>query len=100
MGIDDYRPTINELFNTRLAISENTNPEYVRLALLAYDTVLQTMIEGEKEHNVDGWKNVNIPAHGMHVIDHIYYHSRDDVSEDHIAHALTRLAMIKYLEKG
>ncbi len=77
------------------------NPIYTKLAQLAYDTVLQTMIEGEKTHPdnpIDGWKDANIPTHGLHIVDHIYKHSKGDKTEDHIAHMLTRCAMIKYLE--
>lgn len=74
------------------------NADYIKLAQIAYDTVLQTMIEGEKEHGTDGWKKQKIPVHGTHAIDHIYFHSTGRNEEDHIAHCLTRCAMIKYLE--
>ena len=74
------------------------NPLYAKLAKIAYDTVLRTMQEGEKEHGADEWERTNIPTHGMHLIEHIYNHSQQDASEDHIAHAMTRCAMIKYLE--
>ncbi len=74
------------------------NPEYRRLAQLAYNTVLQTMIEGEKTHSPDGWKNKPICYHKLHASEHADSAYIGDDSEDHIAHAMTCCAMIKYLE--
>lgn len=73
------------------------NADYIKLAQIAYGTVLQTMIDGEKEHGADGWKVLSVADHAEHIKAHIGKH-RMDKSEDHIAHALTRCAMIKYLE--
>lgn len=74
------------------------NPDYLKLAQIAHDTVLQTMIDGEKEHGTDGWKEVCTSTHSCHMSIHGSKYCRDDKSEDHIAHAMTRCAMIKYLE--
>jgi len=74
------------------------NPDYIKLAKIAYDTVLQTMIEGEKEHGTDGWKDTQTGEHFKHADNHLFLYLKGDSSEDHIAHAMTRCAMIKYLE--
>ncbi len=74
------------------------NPIYIKLAQIAYDTVLQTMIEGEKEHGANGWKDMPVYEHGLHATVHTIGYGAGDKSEDHIAHAMTRCAMIKYLE--
>lgn len=74
------------------------NPDYIKLAKIAYDTVLQTMLEGEKEHGVDGWKDKHTGEHFKHADKHLFLYLEGDTSEEHIAHALTRCAMIKYLE--
>jgi hypothetical protein len=74
------------------------NPGYIKLAKIAYDTVLQTMIEGEKTHGADEWKGVSTSTHSCYMSIHGSKYCRDDKSEDHIAHAMTRCAMIKFLE--
>jgi hypothetical protein len=74
------------------------NPDYIKLAKIAYDTVLQTMIEGERVHGADEWKNTSIGEHFRHADRHLFKYLQGDTSEDHIAHAQARLAMIKYLE--
>jgi hypothetical protein len=84
-------------------------PEYRELAQIAYDTVLKTMVEGEKTHPdkpVDGWKEKDLIGHLGHADVHLRkyengYFCKDSKScEDNIAHALTRCAMIKYLEQA
>jgi hypothetical protein len=75
------------------------NPDYIKLAQLAYDIVLQTMLEGEKQHNPDGWKDIPAWEHLNHTMQHLTASAMRDKTEDHIAHALTRCAMIKYLEQ-
>lgn len=74
------------------------NPDYEKLAKIAYDTVLQTMQEGEKEHGAGEWKNQSVNSHANHAYFHMDSLADGDTTEDHIAHALTRCAMIKYLE--
>ena len=74
------------------------NPDYIKLAQIAYDTVLQTLMEGEKEHGPDSWKSIPSLEHKLHTADHFLKRAQSDIAEDHIAHALTRCAMIKYLE--
>jgi len=74
------------------------NPGYIKLAKIAYDTVLQTMIEGEKTHGADEWKQLDTYQHASRAWQHINDYYIDDTSEDHIAHAMTRCAMIKFLE--
>jgi hypothetical protein len=74
------------------------NPIYHKLAQIAYDTVLQTMVDGEKTHPNDDWQSVDIMEHFRHAIDHLANWELDENDEDHLAHAITRLAIIKYLE--
>jgi hypothetical protein len=74
------------------------NPIYHKLAQIAYDTVIQTMQEGEKSHPNDDWQNVDIMEHFRHAIDHLASWELEENDEDHLAHAITRLAMIKFLE--
>jgi hypothetical protein len=74
------------------------NPLYKELAQIAYDTVLQTMVDGEKTHPDNDWQKSGVWAHRIHAQAHLNSVDNGDTSEDHIAHALTRCAMIKYLE--
>ena len=72
--------------------------DYTALAQLAYDMVMATMQEGEKKHGKDGWKEQSIPCHLYHMAIHALHAKYEDTYEDHIAHALTRCAMIRWLE--
>jgi hypothetical protein len=89
--------------NTGVALQDflgtgTMNPIYHKLAQIAYDTVLQTMQEGEQTHPPDEWQEVDIIDHICHASHHENDYIAGDTSEEHIAHALTRCAMIKYLE--
>ena len=77
---------------------DKINPLYHKLSQIAYDTVLQTMLEGEKEHGVDGWIGLGVSNHTSHVADHLVKWSKGLADEPHLEHLITRLAMIKYLE--
>jgi len=76
------------------------NPDYIKLAKIAYDTVLQAMLEGEREHGPDSWKEQCITCHMRHAEDHIEHAILGYSDENHIAHAMARCAMIKYLEEN
>jgi hypothetical protein len=75
------------------------NPDYEKLGEIAKQTVIQTILEGEKEHGADGWKKLSIKEHDDHAMRHIFFHGQGRNDEDHIAHAMTRCAMIKFLEQ-
>ncbi len=76
------------------------NPEYRRLAQIAYDTVLQTMIEGEKTHPDNEWKDRSVKYHKEHAFIHAgnAHLEPNKTDEDNIACCMTRCAMIKFLE--
>lgn len=74
------------------------NPDYNRLAQIAYDAVIQTMLEGEKTHHDDEYKKIDTATHFVHALEHLANWELEEKDEDHIAHAITRLIMIKYLE--
>jgi hypothetical protein len=76
------------------------NPDYLKLAQIAYDTVLQTLIDGEKEHGVDEWKSKEIAEHYEHAVEHLCNIGECGCNNpmEELAHCLTRCAMIKYLE--
>ncbi len=75
------------------------DPEHIKLAQIAHDTVLRTMQEGEQTHPGNEWQQQPEIYHLIHATTHIASAGLKDTSEDHIGHALTRLAMIKYLQK-
>jgi len=77
------------------------NSDYIKLAQLAYDTVLQTMLEGEKQHSPDGWKDNTIRYHLDHANEHLFnFEYKENIAEALIdlEHCLTRLSMIKFLQ--
>jgi hypothetical protein len=74
------------------------NPDYEKLAQIAHDTVLQTMLEGEKDHPADEWKKLTIKDHIDHIMRHTYNYFTGKQGEDDIGHMMARGAMIKYQE--
>ena len=74
-------------------------PEYIKLAQTAYDTVLATMLEGEATHQGNEWQMISAWEHMNHAMQHMAASANRDTSEDHIGHAITRLAMIKVIQK-
>ena len=79
--------------------SPPVNPDYIKLAQIAYDTVLQTMLEGAKTHPDNDWQSVDIMEHFRHALDHLANWELEEKDEPHLDHAITRLVMIKYLEE-
>jgi len=73
------------------------NPDYIKLAQIAYDTVLQTMLNNGKEHG-DEWKSKPISYHKRHALEHAEKNYIGGASENHTDNGMTRDAMIKYLE--
>jgi hypothetical protein len=73
------------------------NPDYLKLAQIAYDTVLQTMLEGEAEHGEE-WKGKSIEYHKEHALRHAELNYTGDTFENHTNNGMTRDAIIKYLE--
>lgn len=73
------------------------NPIYIKLAQIAFDAVLRTMMEGEKEHG-DEWLHKSIDYHKQHALAHAELNYVGDTSENHTNNGLTRDAMILYLE--
>lgn len=71
---------------------------YTKLAQIAYDTVLQTMLEGEKTHPANEWQNVDIMEHFRHALDHLAGWELEEKDEPHLGNAITRLVITKYLE--
>ncbi len=80
---------------------KDVNPIYIELAQIAFDEVIQTMLEGEATHPdkpIDGWKSVSVEEHLRHIKDHIDKLIAGDKTEDHAGHTSARLAMIEYLD--
>ena len=93
---------IQELSGANDVALGKVNPLYEELGELAKQIVIQTMIEGEKTHPdkpVDGWKDMPFEQHVEHINEHVYCAKHRFINEDHIAHALTHCAMIKYLSR-
>ena len=70
---------------------------YEELGEIAKQTVIRTMIDGEKEHG-DEWKYKDIGYHKRHAMQHAEKAYTGDTSEKHVGNCMTRCAMIKYLE--
>jgi hypothetical protein len=80
-----------------LSEDEDVNPDYIKLAKVAYDTVYQTMIDGEAKHG-DEWLSKSIDHHKEHALGHAELNYVGDKSDKHTNNCLTRNAMILYLE--
>lgn len=76
---------------------KDVKPIYIELAQIAFDTVLQTMIDGEAKHG-DEWLSKSIDYHKQHAYQHAELNYVGDKSDKHTNNCLTRNAMILYLE--
>jgi hypothetical protein len=80
-------------------MEDGMNPEYEKLAKLAYDIVIKTMLEGEKAHP----RNEELQELELHHVDHAYEHIQKhykcDETEPHIEHAITRLVIAEAKER-
>jgi len=74
------------------------NPGYIKLAQIAYNTVIQTMLDGEESHG-DEWKYKDLNYHKRHAMQHAENAYAGRNKEDEIGHMITRGAMVKYLEQ-
>jgi len=73
-------------------------PEYLfHRAMRVIEGVLH---EGAKKHERDSWRQESINHHCRHACAHIVAHELGDDSEDHLAHAATRLLMLLELREG
>ena len=67
-------------------------------APLLRDVIQATMEEGAAQGYDGNWRRHNIAYHLEHIRAHIANAIAGDTTENHIEHALTRLAMIKVLQ--
>jgi len=73
------------------------NPLYHKLAQIAYNTVLRTMLENESSHG-DEWLHKSVDYHKRHAMEHAELSYTGNSKEDDNGHCLTRCAMVEYLE--
>ncbi|MGH8013319.1 MAG: dATP/dGTP diphosphohydrolase domain-containing protein [Candidatus Binataceae bacterium] len=59
----------------------------------ALKAVARTLDEVERWHKPDGWKHHSVWAHVEHAMKHLNQWFDGDKSENHLAHAATRLLM-------
>ena len=70
---------------------------YEEVGEIAKQTVIRTMMEGEKEHG-DEWLYKSINYHKEHALGHAELNYVGDKSDKHTNNGLTRNAMILYME--
>ncbi len=66
----------------------------------ALAAVAAAMVEGEKNHGSDDWRNRPPSFHIQRARAHLDALDAGDRTEDHLAHAATRLLMVLELEMG
>ena len=69
------------------------NPLYHKLAQIAYDKVIETMLAGEKDHPGNEWINKSAEYHKLHAYQHAESAYIGNNKEDDTGHCLTRCAM-------
>lgn len=55
--------------------------------------VARVLHHGYIKYGKDNWRLIETDEHLNHALNHIYLHLAGNVSEDHLAHATTRLMM-------
>jgi hypothetical protein len=78
------------------------NPEPYRFDLVP-PTILMEMAtvmgRGTRDHSPDGWRKIGVPTHVGRAMGHLVRWMRQEVGEDHLAHAACRLAFALELER-
>lgn len=72
------------------------SPTYYRLDLIPPEAIFalgETMQAGAEKYDEDNWKMIPSKIHINKALIHLYAYLADDKSDDHLAHALTRIAM-------
>ena len=59
----------------------------------AFETVLEVMRQGERNHLPDEWKAYPPEYHIERAINHLHEWQAGDTREDHLSHAATRLLL-------
>jgi hypothetical protein len=67
---------------------------------IANDLITEVMAGGVVTHPDDGWRAVPVEAHLDHAWAHLFLWFMGDKSQDHLAHAFTRLFMAVVVSKG
>jgi hypothetical protein len=65
----------------------------------ALKSVARTLDAGERDHPHRQWQRTKIRHHVDHAISHLHKWGMGDRSEDHLAHAATRILMALELEQ-
>ena len=66
---------------------------------LAIIEMARVMYEGIRRHERDGWKKVPEEKHLNNALAHIVFHMAGDTQDDHLEHALCRLAFLVHIRK-
>jgi len=64
------------------------------------NVIQAVMEEGELNHPHGSWEEISIEEHIKHADVHLGCYLSDDTTEDHLAHALTRLMMAVAIDRG
>lgn len=74
-------------------MDKQINADYIKLAQIAYDKVIETMLAGEKDHPGNEWINKSAEYHKLHAYQHAELAYTGNGKEDDTGHCLTRCSM-------
>ncbi len=73
--------------------NNNVSLETQFLPTLAQRKVYDVIVANIDKYPEEKWKTQDVEEHLAHAVDHIASYQAGDKSEDHLAHALTRIDM-------
>jgi hypothetical protein len=80
----------------RRALKPLANPVKEEFHLVPWEAVrvvAQTMTDGLKDHDENGWRKLSRKAHISRALRHLALHLTGDTSEEHLKHAACRCLM-------
>ena len=74
--------------------------DYTLIPMDALAKVAEVMYQGSLKYEKDNWRLINIDSHLNHAVNHIVLYLAENSSEEHLAHAATRLLMAVELQNN
>lgn len=65
----------------------------------AIHVIAKVLEDNSDKYGPGDWRRIDIREHIAHAIEHVWQHQLGDISENHLDHALCRLAMVVALRE-
>lgn len=98
VGIEGLSPDQAIVTNERGGKQSSTPYAFHLCPPEAMFSAAKTLAYGAERYGAENWRNIDIPDHLNHALQHIFGYLAGDVSDEHLSHALVRLMFAHELE--